>query len=243
MTRRFVCRVADVPANGLKQVQADGGETLLVASAGGEFFGYQAMCPHQDVPLCEGLYDGSVLTCHMHLWQWDIRTGEPIGLAEAPLHRYPLLVEGDCVYIGAQTSALDVGELFRGASLQTIEKLATLARAEQHASGALLYRPGDPAEDFFVLDSGRVEFLVGRDARTALGGFMLNKGEAFGWAALLDGYPQRIASARCLEASTVLRINGKAALGVLESDPSGGFVVMRRLAGLIARYVASRGSQ
>jgi len=104
----------------------------------------------------------------------------------------------------------------------------------------MLYRPGDPADDFFVLDSGRVEFLVGRD-RTAPGGFILKKGEAFGWAALLEGYPARIASARCLEKSTLLRINGKAALGVLERDPTAGFIVMRRLAALIARYLASSG--
>jgi toluene monooxygenase system ferredoxin subunit len=243
MTKRFVCRLAEIPENSLKQVQADGGETLLVANAGGALFGYQAMCPHQEVPLCEGLYDGNVLTCHMHLWQWDIRTGEPMGIAESPLHRYPLSVEGDSVYLGGETSAIDVGELFRGASAETLARLTALARAEQHEAGAMLYRPGDPAEDVFVLDSGRVEFLLGRDARTALGGFMLNKGETFGWAALLDGYPQRIASARCLEPSTLLRINGKAALGVLESDPSAGFVVMRRLAGLIARYVASGGSR
>ena len=71
---------------------------------------------------------------------------------------------------------------------------------------------------------------------------MLKKGETFGWAALLESYPKRIAGARCLEASTLLRINGKAAIGVLESDPSAGFTVMRRLSGLIARYLALRGS-
>jgi toluene monooxygenase system ferredoxin subunit len=121
------------------------------------------------------------------------------------------------------------------------KKLAQLAQRESHPAGAMLYRPGDPAEDFFVLDSGRVEFLVGRGGRTAPGGFMLKKGEVFGWAALLDGYPARIASARCLEASTLLRINGKEALGVLERDPAAGLVVMRRLAALIARYLATSG--
>jgi toluene monooxygenase system ferredoxin subunit len=243
MTKRFVCRVADVPRNGLKEIEAEGGLKLLVASAGGEFFGYQALCPHQDVPLCEGLYDGSVLTCHMHLWQWDIRTGAPIGLAEAPLQKYPLAVQDDAIYLGAQPSALDVGELFSGLAADTIAGLSALARSETHDTGAVLYRPGDPAENIYVLDSGRVEFLIGRGERTAPDGFMLKKGETFGWAALLEGYPQRIASARCLEASTLLRINGKAALGVLEGDPSAGFTVMRRLSGLIARYLASRGSQ
>jgi toluene monooxygenase system ferredoxin subunit len=241
MAKRMVCRVAEVPENTLKECEAEGGLKLVVANAGGEFVGFQAMCPHQDVPLCEGLFDGSTLTCHMHLWQWDVRTGAPLGIAEAPLQRYPLTREGDTLYLGGEASALDVGELFNGLNSATLEKLAALAKRESHPGGAMLYRPGDPAADFFVLDSGRVEFLIGRGERTAPGGFMLKKGEVFGWAALLDGYSARIASARCLEASTLLRINGKSALRVLEADPSAGFTVMRRLAALIARYLASSG--
>jgi toluene monooxygenase system ferredoxin subunit len=243
MSNRLVCRVADVPENGLRECEVEGGLKLLVAKAGGEFFGFQAMCPHQDVPLCEGLFDGSTLTCHMHLWQWDVRSGEPLGLAEAPLQRYSLVRDGDAVYLAGESTALDVGELFNGLASATIDALAKLAKQESHDAGAVLYRPGDPAEDFFVLDSGRVEFLVGRGDRTAPGGFMLNKGEVFGWAALLDAHPARIASARCLERSSVLRINGKSALRVLEGDPAAGFVVMRRLAALIARYLASSGAR
>src|SRR5205814_621072 len=145
MGKRLVCRVVEIPENGLKECELEGGLKLVVANSGGEFFGFQAICPHQEVPLCEGLFDGSVLTCH--------------------------------------------GE------------------------------------------------------RTAPGGFMLKKGEVFGWAALLDGYPARIASARCLEESALLRINGKAALRVLEGDPAAGLTVMRRLAALIARYLASSGAK
>ena len=241
MAKQMVCRVADVPENTLKECEAEGGLKLVVANAGGEFVGFQAMCPHQDVPLCEGLFDGQTLTCHMHLWQWDVRSGAPQGIAEAPLQRYPLLREGDALYLGGESGALDVGELFNGIQRATLENLTALAKKEAHSGGAVLYKPGDPAEDFYVLDSGRIEFLVGRGA--APGGFMLKKGEVFGWAALLDGYPARIASARCVEDSSVLRVNGRAALGVLEADPAAGFMVMRRLAALIARFLAGAGAK
>jgi len=243
MGKRLVCRVVEIPENGLKECELEGGLKLVVANSGGEFFGFQAICPHQEVPLCEGLFDGSVLTCHMHLWQWDVRTGAPLGIAEAPLQRYPVTVEGDSLYLGGDDSALGMGELFNGLDQSILEKLAALARRESHEAGAVLYRPGDQAEDFFVLESGRVEFLIGHGERTAPGGFMLKKGEVFGWAALLDGYPARIASARCLEESALLRINGKAALRVLEGDPAAGLTVMRRLAALIARYLASSGAK
>ena len=239
MAKRMVCKVADVPENTLRECEVEGGLKLVVANAGGEFIGVQAICPHQEVPLCEGMFDGATLTCHMHLWQWDVRTGAPMGIAEAPLERYALVREGDALYLGGESSALDVGELFTGLNSSTLEKLVGLARRENHPAGATLYRPGDAADDFYVLDSGRVEFQIGRDPA----GFMLKKGEVFGWAALLESHPQRIASARVLESATVLRINGKQALGVLESDPASGYVVMRRLAGLIARFFVVAGAK
>src|SRR5438067_3038617 len=150
MAKRAVCRTADVPENGLKDVEVEGLK-LVVANAGAEFFGFQAACPHQDVPLCEGVFDGSTLTCHMHLWQWDVRTGAPLGLAEAPLQKYPLAVEGDSLYLGGSATALDVGEIFNGVATSTLDALAELARSETFPPGAVLYRPGDAADDFFVL--------------------------------------------------------------------------------------------
>jgi toluene monooxygenase system ferredoxin subunit len=242
MAKKRVCRTSEVPANGLKECELEGGLKLLVANSGSEYFAVQAICPHQEVALCEGMYDGAVLTCHQHLWQWDIRTGAPIGIAEAPLERYDVTVEGDVIYVGSQ-GALGVGELFSGIGAGTLEALTQLARREEFADGATIYRRGDPAEDFFVLESGRVEFQIGRQERSDPAGFMLKKGEVFGWAALLENHPQRIANARALEKAVLLRVNGKQALKLLESDPASGYLVMRRLAGVIARFFVVAGAK
>ena len=242
MSRKFVCARSRVPANGMLECEAEGGVKLLVANSGDDYFAYQAVCPHQDVPLCEGLYDGAVLTCHQHLWQWDIRTGAAIGLAEAPLESFPVQVEGDSIYVVAQ-SALNAAELFTGIPDLTLHAIMALAKNEEFGGGNTVYDIGDPSDDFFILESGRVEFLIGRDERMSPAGFMLRKGEVFGWAALLDNQPHRIARATCLEPSQLLRINGNQALRVLANDPAAGYVVMRRLSSLIARYLAPSGSK
>lgn len=242
MPKTFVCRTADIPANGMKECQAEGGLKLLVANSGDDYFAYQAICPHQDVSLCEGLYDGCVLTCHQHLWQWDIRTGAPIGLAEAPLEYYEVKVEDGSVYI-IPPNALKMAELFSGISEETLDRIIAIARSEVFEEGATLYGVGDPVEDLYVLESGRVNFVIGREDRTTPAGFMLRKGEVFGWAALLENQPYRIAAASCLEKSALLRINGKEVLKVLESDPASGFAVMRRLSALVTRYLAASGAK
>lgn len=242
MARKFVCRRADVPANGMAAFDAGEGLKVLIASSGEEYFACQATCPHQDVSLAEGLFDGSVLTCHQHLWQWDIRSGSPRGLAEMPLDCFKVEVDKDSIYIDTP-GALNVGELFAGLPEGTLAQINALARREEVQQGGTLYEVGDPADDFYVLESGRVEFLIGRDERTRPAGFMLRKGEVFGWAALLESQPVRIARATCLERSTLLRINGKQVLNVLEADPASGYLVMRRLSSLIARYLASSGAR
>src|SRR6476620_5510935 len=134
MSKRFVCPRSQVPANGMTECEVEGGLKLLVANSGDDYFAYHAMCPHQEVALCEGLYDGSVLTCHQHLWQWDIRTGAPIGLAEAPLEGFPVEVEGESIYVVAQ-SALSAAELLAGISAPTLQALTELAKKEQFEAG------------------------------------------------------------------------------------------------------------
>lgn len=99
MSKVHICKTAEIPQNGMKGYDLEGGGKVLVAHAGQCYYAYQGLCPHQEVCLDEGFYDGAVLTCHQHLWQWDITTGEPIGLAEAPLVRYEVNVENGELYV------------------------------------------------------------------------------------------------------------------------------------------------
>jgi toluene monooxygenase system ferredoxin subunit len=100
-----VCRREDVPANGLKQFDVEGGPPILIVNAGAEYFAYQAYCPHQAVALEEGIHDGSVLTCLEHLWQFDLRTGAPLGDAESPLEAYPLKEESGALHVWIEGGA------------------------------------------------------------------------------------------------------------------------------------------
>lgn len=241
MSRVRVCKTADIPENGMKGYQL-AGRSVLVAQSGDCYYAYQGICPHQEVCLDEGFYDGSVLTCHQHLWQWDITTGEAVGLAEAPLERYDVEIDDGELYV-VQASALQVAEIFAGASEATLARLNEIARREEYETGSALYNIGDPADDLYILESGRVEFLIGRDERTTAAGFMLRKGEVFGWNAMLENQPSRIARASCLEKSAVLRLSGKEALQILDADPVSGFIVMRKLSNLIARYLTLSGAK
>lgn len=242
MKRIHICKASDIPANGMKSYDTALGVKVLIANSGDAFYGYQGLCPHQDVCLDEGIFDGATLTCHQHLWQWDITTGDALGMAEAPLERFQIEHEGGDLFV-LQASALKVSELFKGASDAVISRLDALTRREEHASLSTLYDLGEPADDLYILESGRVEFVIGREDRTSMAGFMLRKGEVFGWAALLEDQPRRIAKATCIEKSTLLRLNGEEVLRVLSDEPASGYLVMRRLSMLITKHLRSHGDK
>ena len=138
---------------------------------------------------------------------------------------------------------MKVSALFRGVSDAVIARLDELVRREECDNLSTLYDLDDPADDLYILESGRVEFIIGREDRTSLAGFMLRKGEVFGWAALLEDHPRRIAKAACVAKSAVLRLNGAEVLKVLADEPASGYLVMRQLSTLITKHLRSQGGK
>src|SRR5215475_4884019 len=97
-TWKRVCAPTDVPANGMKDFAVDG-VGVLVVHTGDAFVAFQAMCPHEAFPLETGIHDGCTLTCLEHMWQFDLRTGAPMGDALEGLKGYPLKEEQGQLYV------------------------------------------------------------------------------------------------------------------------------------------------
>jgi nitrite reductase/ring-hydroxylating ferredoxin subunit/(2Fe-2S) ferredoxin len=87
-----VCATGEVPENGMKGFSV-GGVDLLIVNAGASYHAFPALCPHEAVPLAEGVHDGTVLTCLEHMWQFDLRTGAPMGDAQEGLTPYRIKEE------------------------------------------------------------------------------------------------------------------------------------------------------
>jgi len=73
---------------------------MVIVNTGAGFVAFQAMCPHEAIPLADGVCDGSVLTCLEHLWQFDLKTGGPMGDAQEGLKGFPLKEEHGEIYVG-----------------------------------------------------------------------------------------------------------------------------------------------
>jgi toluene monooxygenase system ferredoxin subunit len=95
-----ICTLDDVWEGDMESFPAvDGTEVLIIGVAGGDLKAYQSMCPHQEIELVEGEFDGKILTCRAHLWQFDCRSGKGVNPTDCHLAKYPLKVEGEDVFI------------------------------------------------------------------------------------------------------------------------------------------------
>jgi toluene monooxygenase system ferredoxin subunit len=93
MSWKRVCRVTDVPENGLKKFTVDG-VTLVIANYGSGFRAIPPLCPHMEEPLEEsGVIAQCALTCTKHLWSWDLSSLGMLGETERPLKTYEVRLE------------------------------------------------------------------------------------------------------------------------------------------------------
>jgi toluene monooxygenase system ferredoxin subunit len=99
MAWKKIAGAETVESGTMKQLPTEDGQEVLVLNGEGTYFACQAVCPHLDTPLEEGMFDGQTLTCHQHLWQWNVATGDPQGLAESPLQCFRLKTENGNVYL------------------------------------------------------------------------------------------------------------------------------------------------
>ena len=73
-----------------------GRRAVAIANIGGELFGIDDLCSHQQCSLSEGDLDDTIVECPCHGSQFDITTGEAVvGPASEPLDVFTVREEDD----------------------------------------------------------------------------------------------------------------------------------------------------
>ncbi len=121
-------------------------------------------------------------------------------------------------------------KLFKGAGQDFIHQINAIAVRESHPQGVSLFKTGDPADHFYILEEGRI--CICADQRGHEVSFVYTPGEFFAWSALLDR-PSYSASAECVVPSRIIKIEKKKLNELLKRDPANGLIVYRNFAEII----------
>ncbi len=95
-----LCRLDDVRVGEMTSFMVEDREIIVVWPIGGSGpKAYDVACPHQQLPLADGDFDGRLIVCAAHKWRFDAETGEGMHPIRCNLTAYPLRIEDDEIVI------------------------------------------------------------------------------------------------------------------------------------------------
>ena len=68
--------LADIPRLGARVVTSTTGNIAVFRTAADELFALEDRCPHKGGPLSQGIVHGTGVSCPLHNWLIDLKTGE-----------------------------------------------------------------------------------------------------------------------------------------------------------------------
>lgn len=72
----------DIPQRGARVVKTSRGDIAIFRTATDKIFALDDKCPHKGGPLSQGIVQGDAVTCPLHNWLIDLKTGEAQGADE-----------------------------------------------------------------------------------------------------------------------------------------------------------------
>lgn len=136
--------------------------------------------------------------------------------------------------------------LFDKLTQEQLSKLDALCRRETYHVGDVIFTEGEPSRDFYVVEEGKIaldanfSLRAGAWKRGTID--VLSEGQDFGWSAV-TAMPTRTVTARAVEESTVLAMDGGKIMALLDADPRMGYSIMSALlATVFSRSMSTRRS-
>lgn len=94
-----VTTVENIPLMGARKVVYKELEIAIFKTKEGELFAVHNACPHKKGKLSEGIVHDKMVTCPMHSWVIDLKSGEAQGSDCGCTKTYELKIENEMVYI------------------------------------------------------------------------------------------------------------------------------------------------
>jgi CRP-like cAMP-binding protein len=122
---------------------------------------------------------------------------------------------------------LKQADLFWGLSQQFIQALTSEATKQTFQAGEVVFRLGDPADNFYVLIQGKIRLEAGQAGQ---GVYVSDRtGESFGWSALI-GREKYSATCICDQAAVLLMFEKGHILRLLNRDAESASIFFKHLA-------------
>lgn len=69
-----------------------GKEKIIILRSNDELRAFKDACPHKGTPLADGDLDDGILVCNVHLWEFDVASGDSVNPCGEKLIGFPCRV-------------------------------------------------------------------------------------------------------------------------------------------------------
>jgi CRP/FNR family transcriptional regulator, cyclic AMP receptor protein len=115
-----------------------------------------------------------------------------------------------------------------------LDRLASVATLHHFEAGDYLFKEGDRKDYLYILIEGQVELQVEVPTRGLIPFYTAETLDVIGWSSMTPIVRQRTANARVMAPSALIGINNKLLEQLCDEDHEMGYIVMRRLANVVA---------
>jgi nitrite reductase (NADH) small subunit len=98
--------VTALPERGARCVRVGAVAIAVFRTSTGEIFALRDQCPHRGGPLSQGIVHGTRVTCPLHDWVIDLKTGHATGADEGSTATYPVRIVDGRIVLELPTEAL-----------------------------------------------------------------------------------------------------------------------------------------
>ena len=84
--------VESIPERGARVVRVGNLDIALFRTGSGQIFAVRDRCPHRGGPLSQGIVHGERVTCPLHDWVIDLKTGQATGADEGSTQTFNVRV-------------------------------------------------------------------------------------------------------------------------------------------------------
>ncbi len=93
-----VASLSELEPGACKAIEV-GGKTMALFNVDGTIYALDNTCLHRGGPLGEGTLEGDVVTCPLHMWEYNVRTGEVLANPSLKVASYAVQVDGDDIKV------------------------------------------------------------------------------------------------------------------------------------------------
>ena len=94
-----ITEIENIPSMGSRVIQYGELEIAVFKTRDGSVFAINNECPHKQGKLSEGLVHDHIVTCPMHNWDIDLKSGTALGNDSGCTNTYESKIEDDIFYI------------------------------------------------------------------------------------------------------------------------------------------------